>query len=55
MMGIERRVGGIEEKMEEVSDNVTECKMIAHDNKNLHGQISLKFDTLISKIESMDK
>ena len=53
MKGIEKRVGGIEEKIEEMSDNVTECKMIANDNKNLHGQISQKFDTLITKIDGM--
>jgi uncharacterized coiled-coil protein SlyX len=53
MMGIEKRVGGIEDKIEEMSDNVTECKIIAHDNKHLHGQISLKFDTLIAKLDNM--
>lgn len=53
MEGIEKRVGGIEDKIDEMSENVTECKMIARDNKHLHGQISDKFDTLITKLDNM--
>lgn len=49
---IEKRVGGIEEKIDQMSDNVTECKMVVNDNKNLHSEISRKFDVLISKMEN---
>jgi hypothetical protein len=52
MTGIEKRVGGMEEKMEEVVSNVIECKMIAADNKNLHMQINSKLDLLASKLKS---
>lgn len=51
MTGIEKRVGGMEEKMEEVVNNVIECKMIAADNKNLHMQINSKLDFLASKFK----
>jgi|TARA_Y100000593_G_C4208338_1_gene285468 uncharacterized coiled-coil protein SlyX len=53
MQRIEKRVGGIEEKIDEMSENVTECKMVVHDNKNLHSEISQKFDTMMSKIDNM--
>ena len=49
---IENRIGGIEEKIDQMSDNVTECKMVVNDNKNLHSEISRKFDVLISKMEN---
>lgn len=49
---IEKRVGGIEEKIDQMSDNVTECKMVVNDNKNLHSEISRKFDVLISKMDN---
>lgn len=55
MRGIEQRVGGLEEKIDDISENVTECKMVIHDSKNLHGEISQKFDILISRIEKMDR
>lgn len=51
MTGIEKRVGGMEEKMEEVVNNVIECKMIAADSKNLHMQINSKLDALASKFK----
>lgn len=51
MTGIEKRVGGMEEKMEEVVSNVIECKMIAADSKNLHMQINSKLDSLASKLK----
>tara|TARA_R110000751_G_scaffold181834_2_gene288428 strand:+ start:4942 stop:5256 length:315 start_codon:yes stop_codon:yes gene_type:complete len=49
---IEKRVGGIEDKIDQMSENVTECKMVIHDNKNMHTQISNKFDVLIQKIDN---
>ncbi len=49
---IEKRVGGIEDKIEQMSENVTECKMVINDNKNLHNQISNKFDVLIQKMNN---
>lgn len=49
---IEKRVGGIEDKIDQMSENVTECKMVINDNKNLHNQISNKFDVLIEKISN---
>ena len=49
---IEKRVGGIEEKIDQMSDNVTECKVVVNDNKNLHSEISRKFDVLISKMDN---
>jgi uncharacterized coiled-coil protein SlyX len=55
MRGIEKRVGGLESKIDDMSENVTECKMVVHDTKNIHGQISQKFDTLISRIDKMDR
>jgi uncharacterized coiled-coil protein SlyX len=51
---IEKRVGGIEDKIDQMSENVTECKIVIHDNKNLHNQISQKFDRLLSKIEKAE-
>ncbi|MAR65963.1 MAG: hypothetical protein CL833_01805 [Crocinitomicaceae bacterium] len=49
---IEKRVGGIEDKIETMSENVTECKMVVNDNKNLQSEISQKFDVLIAKINN---
>ena len=49
---IEKRVGGIEDKIDQMSENVTECKMVIHDNKNMLTQISNKFDVLIQKIDN---
>jgi uncharacterized coiled-coil protein SlyX len=49
---IEKRVGGIEDKIDQMSENVTECKMVINDNKNLHNQISNKFDVLIQKMNN---
>ena len=51
MTGIEKRVGGMEEKMEEVVNNVIECKLYAVDTKNLHMQINSKLDALASKLK----
>lgn len=51
MTGIEKRVGGVEEKMEEIVSNVIEFKMIAADSKNLHMQINSKLDSLASKLK----
>lgn len=51
---IEKRVGGIEDKIDQMSENVTECKIVIHDNKNLHNQISQKFDMLLSKIDKAE-
>tara|TARA_Y100000004_G_scaffold51373_1_gene56817 strand:+ start:863 stop:1174 length:312 start_codon:yes stop_codon:yes gene_type:complete len=49
---IEKRVGGIEDKIETMSENVTECKMVVNDNKHLQSEISQKFDVLIAKINN---
>jgi len=51
---IEKRVGGIEEKMDQINENVTECKIVINDNKNLHTQISHKFDLLLTKMDKDD-
>ena len=47
---IEKRVGGIEDKIEQMSENVTECKMVVNDNKHLQSEISQKFDLLLQKM-----
>tara|TARA_Y100000356_G_scaffold55290_1_gene44638 strand:- start:317 stop:631 length:315 start_codon:yes stop_codon:yes gene_type:complete len=47
---IEKRVGGIEDKIDQMSENVTECKMVVNDNKNFNSEISHKFDILIQKM-----
>tara|TARA_R100000008_G_scaffold84430_2_gene71796 strand:+ start:11359 stop:11676 length:318 start_codon:yes stop_codon:yes gene_type:complete len=47
---IEKRVGGIEDKIEQMSENVTECKMVVNDNKHLQGEISQKFDILLQRM-----
>ena len=52
---IEKRVGGIEDKIDQMSENVTECKMVVQDNKNLHGQISQQLGSLMSKIDGIGK
>jgi len=52
MTGIEKRVGGMEAKMEEVVNNVIECKLYAVDTKNLHVQINSKLDALASKFNN---
>ena len=49
---IEKRVGGIEDKIETMSENVTECKMVVNDNKHLQSEISQKFDVLIAKMNN---
>jgi len=50
---IEKRVGGIEDKIDQMSENVTECKMVVQDNKNLHNQISQQLGSLMSKVDGM--
>ena len=50
---IEKRVGGIEDKIDQMSENVTECKMVVQDNKNLHNQISQQLGSLLSKVDGM--
>jgi len=52
MTGIEKRVAGMEDKMEEVVNNVIECKLYAVDTKNLHMQINSKLDALASKLNN---
>ena len=47
---IEKRVGGIEDKIDQMSENVTECKMVVNDNKNFNSEISHNFDILIQKM-----
>ena len=52
---VEKKISGVEKKLDEISDNVVENRMLLNDNKNLHSQINSKFDTLINKMEKLDK
>ncbi len=57
--GIEQRVGGLETKIDELGESVTEsslaCRMVVHDNNSLHDRINQKFDTLISKLDNIER
>ncbi len=51
---LEKRVGSVEDKIDEIGENVMQCRMLVSDNKNLHTQINSKFDTLITKINDLE-
>lgn len=48
---LEQRVGSLEDKIDQISESITECRMLVNDQRNLHTQISEKFDILIAKIK----
>tara|TARA_R110000824_G_scaffold9932_9_gene44137 strand:+ start:5865 stop:6185 length:321 start_codon:yes stop_codon:yes gene_type:complete len=51
MKSIEKRVVGVEEKVDQINENITECKIVMNDNKAIHKQINQKFDALINKMD----
>jgi len=48
---LDRRVASVEEKVDEIGENMTECRMLINDTKNMHSAINTKFDVIISKLE----
>ena len=48
---LDRRVASVEEKVDEIGENMTECRMLINDTKNMHSAINTKFDVIISKLD----
>ena len=48
---LEKRVVSVEEKVDEIGQNMTECRMLINDTKNMHSTINNKFDVIISKLD----
>jgi len=51
--GLEKRVASVEEKVDEIGESMTECRMLINDTKHMHGQINTKFDILITKLDDI--
>lgn len=50
---VESRVAAIEEKIDEIGENVAKCQMLANDTQHLNQQINSKFDNMINRIEEI--
>ena len=48
---LDRRVASVEEKVDEIGESMTECRMLINDTKNMHSAINTKFDVIISKLD----
>jgi len=48
---LEKRVVSVEEKVDEIGENMMECRMLINDTKNMHSTINTKFDVIISKLD----